>query len=102
ANAALGSPWTGTLTGLAVRSNALAQTASGTPIPIWNGAVFGPDQEAYVTLVALTSTSSDHDLLLKCQGTSWKAGAIQVRYDARAKLIYVATSSSGSDWKTRG
>lgn len=101
ANGSLGSSWTGELAGLAVRSNALVQTASGTPTPTWKSAVFGPDQEAYVTLSAITSTSPEHGVLLKCQGTSWKSGTIEVRYDARVNKITVATYTSGSGWRTR-
>jgi hypothetical protein len=102
ANGALGSQWIGTLSNLSIKTNVVAQTASGSPAPIWKGTIFGADQEAYITLVAITSNAPEHDLLLKCQGTSTSAGAIQIRYDARVKKIYVATCTPGSGWTTRG
>jgi hypothetical protein len=101
ADGALAIPWAGSLGGLAVRSGALAQIANGSPSAVWNSAAFGPGQEAYVTLAAIT-TSPEHDLLLKCQGTSWSAGAIQVRYDSKQKKITVSTCTSTSGWKARG
>jgi PKD repeat protein len=101
-DAALMSPWTGSLSVVAVRSSALAQISSGTASPIWNRALLGPNQEVHVTLAAITSSASDHDLLLKCQGIAVGSGAIQVRYDAHAKKIMVSTLTPGSGWKTWG
>src|SRR5437762_8373866 len=76
-NGPLTTPWVGQTTGLAVDQNQLVQS-SGTYIsPVWGGAVFGPDQEAFVTLDALTTSSPEHDLMLKIQGQSWNTGNLR-------------------------
>src|SRR5262249_32481946 len=70
-NGPLAAPWVGQVVGLAVNNSALTQVSGTYLSPVWNGAVFGPDQEAYVTLSAITASSPEHDLMLKVQGQSW-------------------------------
>jgi hypothetical protein len=96
----LTSPWTGSLTGLAISGQALVQT-SVTNYAIWNSAVYGANQEAYVRLDSITASSPEHDLLLKVQGTSWALGAIQVTYSAAQSHVVVNTYTPGSGWLRR-
>jgi hypothetical protein len=62
-------------------SNQLGTTTGGYATPVYNGAVFGASQEAYVKIATLTAGAPEHDLMLKVQGTIWSAGHIEVRYD---------------------
>src|SRR5262249_33729466 len=69
---------------------------------LWNGAVFGPDQEAYFKFTTLATNTPEHDLMLKVQGTSWSAGEIEVKYDGVAKKVYVSTYSPVAGWQSIG
>ena len=100
-DAPLAAPWAGSIGGLAVRRLALVQT-SATSYAIWNGAAFGPDQEAWMRFDSLTAAAPEHDLLLKVQGTTWTAGAIQVVYSAPNGTITVNTYAPGVGWTRRG
>ncbi|MBI1796658.1 MAG: PQQ-dependent sugar dehydrogenase [Candidatus Eisenbacteria bacterium] len=101
ANGALGPNWTGTTTGLSISSNRLVQS-SGTAFPVWAGGAFGPDQEAYVTMAATSTTAPGQDLLLKIQGTDPTTNAqLEVRFDATQQHIWVSTYSPGNGgWNT--
>jgi glucose/arabinose dehydrogenase len=101
ANGAIGGSWVGSTGGLVISSNQLKQTG-GDASPVWNGAVFGADQEAYIRLTTLTSSSPEHDLLLKIQGQTWDTGHIEVRYDATQSVVMVSTYTPGIGWLTRG
>jgi hypothetical protein len=104
ANGPIGSQWVDDLFGLVIADSQLTQTA-GLALPVWNGSVFGPEQEAFVTLNAITATSPHHTLMLKVQGTSFSTGHIQVRYDANFPRITVATflpSSVGDPSESTG
>src|SRR5206468_1895988 len=101
ANGALSGSWTGQTSGLAISNNQLVQTVSGWNTIAWNATTFGPDQEAYVTLAAITATAPEHDLLLKMQGTNASSPQIEVRYDRTVNKVYVSTLSS-SGWTTYG
>src|SRR5207253_57164 len=100
-DAGLSAPWTGNLAALAVRNKALAQVANGSPYALWGATIFGPDQEAWVTFAAL-GTAPEHDLFLKCQGTTWNAGVIEVDYDVRQKKVTVSTYTPVIGWKACG
>ena len=101
ANGAVGSPWTGDVNGLTVAGNALTQTCCVVSA-VWNGATFGPDQEAYITLNQITANAPEHDLMLKVQGTTYQSGHIEVRYDHVVRQLQVATYLSSSGWTKRG
>jgi hypothetical protein len=47
---------------------------------------------------SLTASSPEHDLLLKVQGTTWTAGAIQVVYSAAQAQVVVNTYAPGTGW----
>jgi hypothetical protein len=69
----------------------------------WSPAVFGADQEAYVTLTNIDPNGSEHDLLLKVQGdpASYTLGEIEVLYDARAHVARVETLLPGNSTWTK-
>src|SRR5439155_2783662 len=50
----VGGQWADNVTSLAIVGGALTQNGPPSPSGIWNGQVFGSDQEAYVTLGTLT------------------------------------------------
>lgn len=99
ANGPIGANWGDDDAALAVNGNQLAQTAAGTNHGAWLPSVFGPDQEAYVTLATIAPTATDLGLLLKMQGSSWSAGTIEVRYDASASNIVVSTYDVAFSWR---
>jgi PKD repeat protein len=101
ADAPLTSPWAGSLSRYAVRDSALVLTGS-TGYAIWNGGSFDDDQEAWARFDSLTAAAPEHDLLLKVQGTTWTAGAIQVIYSAPQALVVVNTYDTISGWVRRG
>ncbi len=101
ANGAIGGSWVDVTSGLSINSNALIQTSS-TNTTVWNGATFGPNQEAYITLAAITPSSPEQNLMLKVQGTSWSAGHIEVAYNAQAGQVFVNTYAPGQGWVGRG
>ena len=92
----------GSTSGLRINSNVLVLNSSGSFSPVWNSPVFRPNQEAYVTLVAITSSSPEHDLMLKVQGTTWNSGHIEVRYDATVRRILVSTYAPNQGWRQYG
>ncbi len=96
----LGSPWLGT-TGLSISSNQMIHTL-GYANPVWGGASFGPDQEAYVTLAAVTPGAPEHDLMLKIQGTSDAAAHLEIRYDDNLQWIAIGSYEPGAGWREHG
>jgi glucose/arabinose dehydrogenase len=101
ADGPLGGNWTGDVSGLQVSANRLVQASSPAGAG-WDGAVFGPAQEAYVTLAEIDSAALELDLLLKAQDASCDSGCIDVRWDANAGEVSVHTFTPGSGWETRG
>ena len=102
ANGPLGAPWQADVAGLAVSSNALVQP-SGYGFPIWGGSSFGPDQECFVTIKAITgSASPERDLVLKAQTLSSSTSHIEVRYDDALKQVDVGTYDPVHGWITQG
>jgi len=101
---AIGGAWTGDLAGLTVSTSELKCAATGYLGTVWNGAVFGATQEAYVKITALTTSATRQGVLLKVQGTTVTTGAIEVRYDAsgKQKKVIVATYTPGTGWVNRG
>ena len=69
---------------------------------VWGGAVYGPEQEAFMTLSMISPSAPHHDLMLKVQGTSGDSGHIQVRYDPSYPRVIVATYAMTQGWVTRG
>ena len=102
-NGPIGLNWTGQTTGLSINSNSLIHSGGYASV-VWNGAggVFGPVQEAYFKLLAVTPSSPEHDVLLKVQGTTTANAHIEVRYDALEGAVRVATYTPGIGWEPRG
>jgi len=97
----IGGQWVDDTTGLLVDGGQLTQTF-GVATPVFNVPPFGPNQEAYVTLAAISPTSPHHTLMLKVQGTSFAGGHIQVRYDPSIPRLSIATYAPSESWITRG
>ena len=89
-NGALGGSWGDNLAGLAIGANALVSNGSAATA-VWTGSVFGPDQEAFVTLTTLTGGTAEHALLLEVQGTSASSGHVRVRYDATLSGVRITS-----------
>jgi glucose/arabinose dehydrogenase len=100
ADGVLGGAWIGSVSGLRIAGGALTQTAT-TSYAIWNGATFGPDQEAWATFGAVTD-SAEHDLLFKVQGPSWQDGHVQIHYDTKYQGVIVLTYDRAGGWKRVG
>lgn len=99
----LGAPWIDTNHGLGsmtIADSALVQICCQYSSPVWNGAVFGPDQEAYITFTAMTATAPEHDLMLKLQGTGDDAAHIEVRFNKNFPHVAVGTYDPNTGWGT--
>ena len=105
ANGPLAAPWIDpvyNLAGLAVDDSALVQSCCSYATPVWGGAVFGPDQEAFVRLTAVTPTAPEHDLMLKIQGSTYAASHLEVRYDAVQEYVQVGSFTPSAGWVNHG
>ncbi|MBP7691322.1 MAG: hypothetical protein KA764_05370, partial [Anaerolineales bacterium] len=97
----LGSNWAGAIGGYAIVSNQ-ASVIGGSDV-YWAPAAYGPDQEVYVTIAAVSATSNEQDLLLKAQtpGT-YGGGVIEVWYDAAGGRAQVWTFANSQGWVQHG
>jgi glucose/arabinose dehydrogenase/PKD repeat protein len=101
ANQPLGAPWTADVAGLQVQNNTLVQT-SGYGFPIWDGGVFGADQEVYITFKTMTAAAPERDLVLKAQGSTDAVAHIEMRYDATLNQVDVGTYDPAVGWLSQG
>lgn len=101
ANGALGGSWVGATTGMTIASNAMVQGSQDVTM-VWNGAVFGASQEAYVTFVALNNAAPEHDFMMCVQGLSWDTGHIEVRYEGPTSSVFITSYSGAQGWISRG
>jgi glucose/arabinose dehydrogenase len=101
ANGPIGGPWVDVTAGLNISANALIQTVV-TNSTVWNGAVFGSNQEAYFTFVNASASAAEQNLMLKVQGTSWSSGHIEVAYNASQTKVSVNTYAPAQGWVGRG
>jgi glucose/arabinose dehydrogenase len=99
ANGGLGPNWTDQLNQLAIISNAVGQTSNTWNDAVWDSAAYGPTQEAYYTFNAVTTSSPEHDLMLKLQGTTWTAGLVEIHYDASQHNVVVNTYDTPNSWR---
>jgi len=97
-NGPIGGSWVGNLQGLTISGGGLTPGA-GMSTAVWNGPGFGPNQEVYFTLQAVTA-SPHHTLMLKIQNGDMSAGHIQVRYDRTVPCVTVATLAPVTGWST--
>jgi hypothetical protein len=101
ANGVIGGNWVDQTASYSIVSNALVPKLGDVYVE-WNGATFGADQEAYVTLNTISTSAPEHNLMLKTQGTTWRAGHIEVSYNAAASKVIVYTFTPPSMWQTIG
>lgn len=97
ANGSVGTNWIGLNSTIFYRiaSNRLNAELGG--LLVWK-AVFGTNQEAFITLHTIDKYSPSQGLLLKVQpGSMPDAGAISVVYDALAKVVRVSALQSGAN-----
>jgi glucose/arabinose dehydrogenase len=98
ADGPVGSPWVRDVSGVTISGNKLHPISPGFSI-IWDGAVYGPNQEAFVTIDPLATNAPEHDLMLKVQGTNENNGRIEVRYDDTANLVAIGTYDPINSWQ---
>ena len=101
ANGVVGGSWTDQPTSFSINTNMLAPAGPVGYIE-WNGATYGPDQEAYVTLGAFAAASLEQNLMLKTQGSTWSAGHIEVALSGGSSNVTVYTLQTGIGWTTIG
>lgn len=89
----LGSLWFGKTKGYSIVDQRM-DVGSGLPI-YWSPNLFGVDQEACVSFVAVDPDGPRQSLVLKVQDDDWRNGAVIVSYDARRRGIYVGTYEPG-------
>jgi hypothetical protein len=104
ANGVIGTSWSGYPTAFRIASNRLDVTATGwNTYILWNGTSFGADQEAYVTIAQVDTSSNEHSLILKSQSSSSStAGMIYIQYDGSSRTIQVWTYHPTQDWVQYG
>jgi hypothetical protein len=102
ANGPIGGSWVDPVNGLSlltINNNMLAQACCQYKTPVWNGGSFGPDQEAYVTIVQGTATAPEQDLMLKLQSATYASAHLEVRWDDVRNGVYCATYTPGQGWQ---
>ncbi len=97
---AIGTPWVGQLSKLAIRNHALV-APGGSAYAVWN-AVWPADQDAFVVLDSITALAPEHDLLMAVQGTSWTSGAVQIVYAATQSVMRVNVYTPTQGWTSAG
>ncbi len=104
ANGVIGTSWSGYPTAFRIASNRLDVTTNGwNTYILWNGTSFGADQEAYVTIAQVDTSSNEHSLILKSQSSSSStAGMIYIQYDGSSRTIQVWTYHPTQDWVQYG
>ena len=102
ANGSLGGNWNIQTGSIAITNNQLDVLGTSHAITFWK-TLFGATQEAYVTLPAIDSSSTEIDLLLKAQSsTDWGSGVLEVWYNPSTHIARVETYTSGQGWVQRG
>ncbi len=96
----LGANWADQTTQFTITSNALAPLP-GDHFIEWSAASFGPNQEAFVTIAA-SSSSTEQNLMLKTQGATWSTGHVEVSYSAPNSRVNVNTLTLPSTWNNWG
>ena len=97
ADGPIGGSWVGSFTGLTISSNQLAVGTANVSTP-WNGATFGPSQEAFVTLSSMVPGAYEYDIMLKVQGLTWDTGNLEVRFDPPTAQVFVSTYAPTQGW----
>jgi hypothetical protein len=101
ANGAIGSNWSGGISGYNISTNQLHITSGGDIY--WNPTNFGSNQEAYETLTNIDTSGSEIDLLLKAQNLGYSGnGELEVSYDPVGHQISVWTYTNTGGWVQQG
>jgi hypothetical protein len=100
-NGAIGGSWVDQKSSFSISSNRLAFVGTTAYIE-WGATTFGPNQEAFVTLSAITATASELNLMLKTQGATWNTGHIEVNYKPTLSAVFVRTFTAPGTWATPG
>ena len=98
ADGAPGANWADMTGNFAIASNALTQSSGGDVYVEWTSP-FAASQEVYVTLSAITAAATEHNLMLKTQGTTWSAGHLEVSYNATTSKVTVYSFTAPTTWK---
>jgi PKD repeat protein/glucose/arabinose dehydrogenase len=101
ANGSVGSNWVDEPNAFTITSNVVG-AQSGDHYIEWNGAVFGPDQECFVTISTVSASAVEQNLMLKTQGASWSAGHLEISYSAPTSRVIVYTFTPPGNWQTIG
>jgi PKD repeat protein len=101
ANGSVGSNWVDEPNAFTITSNVVGGQ-NGDHYIEWNGAVFGPDQECFVTISTASPSAVEQNLMLKTQGTSWSAGHLEISYSASTSRVTVYTFTPPGNWQTIG
>jgi len=98
ADGPLGGAWTGDTGSLSIAGNQCVPVSPGLSVT-WDGQVFGPNQEAYVTIDPLAAGAPEHDINLKVQDLSGSPAHIEVRYDDAQQYVAIGTYDPAAGWQ---
>jgi glucose/arabinose dehydrogenase len=100
ADGPLGPNWVGTDANIVISGGQITENLSVWNDAVWNATIFGPDQEAFYTLNAITPSAPEHDIELKVQGQYSGNGTVEVRYDATVNNIVLSTYDAAFGWRS--
>lgn len=96
----LGPNWAGSVSRYAYKIvNQRVDVERGGPV-YWTPTVFGPDQEACVTLSQIDPNGQHLSVMLKAQNGHWRYGSIFVFYNATTHQVGIETYLPGRGWQT--
>ena len=95
----MGGNWVDSNGNLVIASGQLAQNFQGWNDALWNPTIYGPNQEVFFTTSAIAPTTTELDLNLKVQSTTWTSGLIEVRYDPSTNRVFLNTYDPFNSWR---
>jgi hypothetical protein len=100
-NGVIGGNWSGNTAGYSIVSNQLDVGASEDIY--WNVSSYGPDQEAYVTLITIDPNAGEIGLTLKAQSSNGVgSGLMDVFYIPSAQQVQIWTYQVPQGWMQQG
>jgi hypothetical protein len=102
ANGAIGSSWSGSVSGYQIANNRL--DVGTTEDIYWSQASYGADQEVFLTLTSIDPNASEIGLVLKSQSNAgFGQGMLDVLYTPGSQVVQVWTyDNNGEGWRQRG